>query len=357
MKRPRHGQGPARTVGRSPKPTKVYLFDPDHLEPGDVVLERGRGLISAGVATITRGSFSHALMWIDGTDFIEAMPTGVRVLSYARVPVTNPKNWRLLRPTSEHRLKGKLAADAARNMAFKTYDGWGAGLTVAGGRSIPNPRSLFCSQLVARAYQEAGLELLPSTTPEQFSPNDLARSTHLHEVQPVFREHIVGDDYPIAFLDRSRAFTGSGPDRQGEVDRLVFHSGIAEWRAQSATIDPKLSEPGNLSELLTALQAVGRPARDVIAERTRKAMHLHGYFNLADEGLAQIFDRLAAGHDYTDQLKGWRHSRDRFIANAATSRSISIAMSHELWGDLAEMYERLGGQLAALIDHVERSAT
>ena len=45
------------------------MFDPQGLRPGDVVLERGNTWRSTAIAIATGGRFSHALIWVGGTDF------------------------------------------------------------------------------------------------------------------------------------------------------------------------------------------------------------------------------------------------------------------------------------------------
>jgi uncharacterized protein YycO len=162
-------------VGETMKPLTISLFDPDALRLGDIVLERGPGMSSAIVAAVTGGHYSHALIWVGG-DFVEAMPGGVRSLSFARVPILNPTMWLLLRPTAAYQKLAERAAVEARGMAFKQYDTEGALRTVVGRRRDPVPTKLFCSQLIAEAYRRAGLELIPERRAGAITPNLLKRS-------------------------------------------------------------------------------------------------------------------------------------------------------------------------------------
>jgi hypothetical protein len=74
-----------------------WVFDPSILKPGDVVLERDDGKQSAAITGLDGGSFSHALFWLGGSDFIEATDGGSRVISFARVGVYKPSRWSALR--------------------------------------------------------------------------------------------------------------------------------------------------------------------------------------------------------------------------------------------------------------------
>jgi uncharacterized protein YycO len=98
---------------------KKWIFDPTKLMPGDIVLERGGGIRSKGVALADGGTYSHALLWLGNTDFIESLSGGVRVISFARVVVEKP-NLRFV----EAPVVAARATAAARNMAHKEYDLW-----------------------------------------------------------------------------------------------------------------------------------------------------------------------------------------------------------------------------------------
>jgi len=71
----------------------VSVFNPHRMLPGDVVLERGDAKHSSVITALTGGNFSHALLWLDGTDFIEAVTDGSRVISFARIHVHDPSRW------------------------------------------------------------------------------------------------------------------------------------------------------------------------------------------------------------------------------------------------------------------------
>lgn len=52
--------------------TKAWHIDHSALLPGDVLLEAGNTLFGGGVRAINGGDYSHPLLWLGNTDFIEA---------------------------------------------------------------------------------------------------------------------------------------------------------------------------------------------------------------------------------------------------------------------------------------------
>lgn len=106
------------------RPQSVWKFDPTALQPGDVILERGHSLISKGIRIFDRGRYSHALMWLDTANFIEAVDMGVRVISYPRFFIINPDEWTILRHPDPN--IGRLAAAEARSFSHMKYGITGA---------------------------------------------------------------------------------------------------------------------------------------------------------------------------------------------------------------------------------------
>jgi uncharacterized protein YycO len=140
--------------------TRLWRLDVSRLEAGDVLLERAPTATSAVIRGATRGAYSHALIWMGNTDFMEAVGDGVRAMPYARIVTSDPKRWSLLRLDSDPKA-AVAAATYARTHSFKDYN-----LTGAIASLLPTSRrarsiTLFCSQLVAVAYEAAGIDLCP----------------------------------------------------------------------------------------------------------------------------------------------------------------------------------------------------
>jgi hypothetical protein len=304
---------------------------------GDIVLERGTGTVSAIVAGVTGGRFSHALIWV-GTGFIEAVPDGVRALSFARVPIVDRDRWLLLRPLQDHFGIGERAAEETSRMVYKGYDAEGALRTVLGSRPAAAPTRLFCSQLVAEAYHRAGLDLLPSKRPEEVTPNMLAQSECLRRVELPLRrsDEVISGPYPLEFLDRSVAFKASPMFREAEVTRELYRS--VEARLKAAPLPHGLALPGNLGEVLDILPSLDHLAREEIADVLLTGMEALGYFNFLKPELQETWPQIRNEAAWHALVPGWRKTVDRFRNNAAAVDAIYQVWPHHLWRTLRTMH-------------------
>lgn len=324
----------------SPRASIIQLFDPSALQPGDVVLERGPGGGSAVVAGATNGHYSHALIWVGGGDFIEAMPDGVRSLSFARVPVVQPQNWRLLRVAPEHQVFATKAAEAARALAFNAYDKAGAIRSVMAPRFGPKPSYRFCSQLVAEAYEAAGLPLFEARAPGAVYPNILLESPRLLDTRlPLSAAQALWDaPYPPEMLDRSRAFRGSAMAEEGDIARAIFDAVVP--LLQTARLPPPFTELqiGVLNDVISILPLLppeeGRP----IADRLLAEMTDRNYFGLLAPLLVQFWGDVEPSPWWRAHAALWREARDRHRLNAERCHEASRQMPHPLWMKLRAMY-------------------
>lgn len=322
----------------------VQLFDPTRLELGDIVLERGTGPSSDLTAWSTGGEFTHALIWV-GDDFLEAMPDGVRSLSYYRVPVLDAAKWRLLRLAADSHGAGAQAAVNARNLAFKDYDLWGAMRTVLGPRQEPIPEKLFCSQLVARAYLDAKVSLVPGKAPEGVTPGDLAlHAKGLKTVDlPLQPGHGPGGEpYPDGLLDRSKAYQASPMAKERKINRELVLA--VRDRFEKLTPPDGHPPPGNLVELLILLPHFERAAALDIAGILLDRMNQTGYFRMLPGAMAPLwFGDAPLPHDYARAIAHHRQNAEACHANDSL-------MPHAIWQQLRAMYVMNALALEALVE-------
>ncbi len=319
---------------------------------GDIILERGKSLSGAMIAAATGGPYSHALMWVGGSDFIEAMPGAVRAISFARVPVIQPKNWLLLRAKPIHSAAASAAAIEARSAAFKHYDTEGAFRTVVGPRRQAAPGARFCSQLIAEVYERCGLSLLPGTAPEAIHPNMLRKiGSHVRTPLPLIpSENVQPGSYPPEFLDRSSAFRSSGMRREVEIAQTIFSAVEGRLRLVSIPASYDRPPPGNLHEALDLLPHLTPSEAAPIADGIVAAMEAEGYFTLLVAPIADMLPRVTQAARWTAQVETWEHSRQRHLTNAAGCAERYAAMPHPLWTRLQAMYAKNAIAFAALID-------
>jgi Permuted papain-like amidase enzyme, YaeF/YiiX, C92 family len=334
---------------------RLWRFDPSHLRAGDVVLEMGSGLHSKGIAAADHGDFSHALMWIGGTDFIEAVGEGARVISFARIIVEKRNKWTVLRLVDDAAHADKAAWEA-RRIAHKGYDLKGAINTKLRIRSKPDHTKLFCSQLVAEAYSRAGVSLVEGVTAEFVTPRMLQNESLLTRVEHPFveipREELSAAE---AILDRDQAYVGSSMSKEMAAARGAFEAVQARANALSAPQVRGIQfPPGNLSELLEVLQVVRTPAADELADALLEELDKRDYFNLFIEPFIplkmMLEDSVAKyragvlsreeGRALLNKLHidALRQTSDRFRQNAHVCQDTYARTKQKLWLRLATMY-------------------
>jgi hypothetical protein len=127
--------------------------------------------------------------------------------SHARLPGGGNR----FRPASPSPLpvateKAKAAAKRGEWYLSRGYSRAGAvGVEIPWLRD-PGRAALFCSQLVARAYDEAGVQVVPGKTPETTAPGDLLKSPLLRDVTASALVLIKTDEPPLYYLDDASHF-------------------------------------------------------------------------------------------------------------------------------------------------------
>lgn len=326
----------------------MFLFDPDRMKAGDVVLERGDGLGASITANATGGRYSHALIWIDGGDFIEAMPTGVRTLQYIRVPVIDPDNWLLLRLEDGREPEAKAAALHARNHCFKMYDLEAALRSPLMPRKSMSASAVFCSQLIADAYLSVGIELLPGRLPSSITPNDLSRSTALKQADTP----LIPAPYPaLRFfeeygLDRSSLYESAPMAAERDIAMRLYQRVKPEFEGIKWPGD---ETPGGLGDLQNILSFVDRSKADRIADILLNDMQEMGYFMLLIPHLNDLISsRTVAGRK--ELIPSYQHSYQRHIDNAKVCEAAFRRHPHQLWRELSNMYSINAVGFQALIE-------
>jgi len=158
-----------------------YCLDERRLRPGDVLLEKGSSGVSTLISWADEGEFSHAMIYGGGGQIVEAVLRGTVFISTRRIVTRSPGRWLHLRPRTALTPDQEAAITLAlRAHVFKPY----ATLGVLGTKAKPlqgvqGDRSLFCSQLVALAYDSIGIPVVPGNPPETVTPNMLLRDASI----------------------------------------------------------------------------------------------------------------------------------------------------------------------------------
>jgi hypothetical protein len=347
-------------------PHRIWLFNPEAMRDGDVVLEYGDTIYSRIIRAIDGGPFSHALIWAGNSDFVESVGGGVRILSFERVIIGDPAKWHMLRHADSE--IGQRAADAARRMVGKYYNARGAIGSVIPGVRQSRPDALYCSELVAEAYLNAGIDLSADLSPNKVTPRVLLESRLLNEVPlPIIECDAHRRARALRLLNRDEAFKGSLMDKEAEVARAAFSAVKQLLQLIPPVTDKRLKyPPGNLHELIDLLASL--PIEAVRAPMDGLLIHLRelGYFHLlekpAQEVREDIFEagmqlRLQpSSADGNSVLRAdlGRRSREydltaqRYLRNAEICERLTDRSPHGLWIELAAMHRRNYQQLLIL---------
>ncbi len=338
---------------------RLWVADAEALRDGDVLLEYGGTGKSPLIARFDGGTYSHALMWVGNTDFVEAVGSGVRVISYRRIIIETPNNWILLRQNDSS--LGQRAAIAARKFVGKRYDLLGAVGSKWPGTRMPDQELLFCSQLIAEAYLEAGLELVPGLASNNVTPRTL-EECQVFKQSPVPLVQLSADDCASAqaYLDRDDAYQGSFMDREARAARKAFNAVKPLLTGLPEVLVPGVGvPPGNLHELTDVLRCVPISVAAPIADRLLSELISVNYFHLLESPIAEevrdkiIRDGMALRYSaLTDEQRemiktelkaeyqSWGQTMERHHGNASVCYKEWTRTALPLWKELADMYRR-----------------
>lgn len=157
------------------------------LQPGDIILFKGKGIVSSLVKFFTKSKYSHAAMVLTDNMIIEAN-------WYKNVNIVE---FKYDSNTMEiYRLKGGLNANqqlillqSSYDMLNKYYDYaqlLGYVLERFIGKQYNNPLNfdnfIICSELIDKSYHKLGIDLVEYRSYGNVTPDDLAKSKHLERI-------------------------------------------------------------------------------------------------------------------------------------------------------------------------------
>ena len=140
-----------------------------------VALFKGHGVVSSLIQWQTRSIYSHAAIWLPGTErtVIESREfAGVREHEYT------PEEWAavdLFDVAGSDHLTWQIALSFARAQIGMPYDYWSVARFLTK-RPARENGTWFCSELVHKALSAAGIRLLARIPSAEVSPGELAVS-------------------------------------------------------------------------------------------------------------------------------------------------------------------------------------
>lgn len=158
----------------------MKAIDFRQLQPGDILLTTSQGATSWSVRTGTKSDISHAMLYVATSSVIDSTSDGVHARNLQKVFYEDDCAIYALRPIKHLTVEEMRTITAyARSVVGTKY-----ALREAV-RSVTKPKGSggvrqFCSRLVARAYLEAGIQLVDN--PDFCTPEQLKGSPLLQEL-------------------------------------------------------------------------------------------------------------------------------------------------------------------------------
>lgn len=171
---------------------KLYRLKPEALMVGDVIASTvPDDKFSKAIRFYTGGDFSHVALVVTRDILCEAADFGVLNSSPYRLIVQDPKHLAVFRPKQD-RIDFPTSSEKRELLSSACADMWLAyyGMAKALGVAIPPLRlladdhSYYCSELVARAYARAGIDVCPGILPHKTTPQMIIKSDVFVRVDP-----------------------------------------------------------------------------------------------------------------------------------------------------------------------------
>jgi hypothetical protein len=239
-----------------------YEIDPNKLQIGDILLVTDYDdKPSSIIRFFTASDYSHAAICNEFGSFIEAQTIGVKRLTYNRIRVSSESAFAVLRVRDEFDSDGglrKRAAAIAGEFLSHEYDFARAATSIVPLISLQGNAKVFCSHLVALAYERAGIKLV-DLPPDKVVPGAFCSSIKLRDVSSEVRCHTL---LPIA---TTRPLNPAAEELKAH--RSVMNNGKIRERIRQLGVATPPSFHGLVKELLvqqdSALDAMIRGSFEV----------------------------------------------------------------------------------------------
>lgn len=181
-----------------------FTLDPLKLKEGDIILTRNkRGVKSWLIRIFTASPFSHAALYVGNNSYMEAIGCGVRAQNIFRETFRKKTDVIVLRNAKMTPAEKQKVVEYVRyrhGMAYSVLDAIKSGLSVILGVKIPfkmKENQTFCSQLVASAYGDIGMESFNGRKALFTRPKDIYKEKKFSRIEDVYRE-ITDEEKEIA---------------------------------------------------------------------------------------------------------------------------------------------------------------
>ncbi|WP_261859280.1 YiiX/YebB-like N1pC/P60 family cysteine hydrolase [Photobacterium sanguinicancri] len=157
----------------------MYLLDRTKLKPGDIILTRSNEKNSSLICKITKSDFSHAILHVGESSYIHSDPYGVHSSNIQRLLIDELRFAKVVRVDNPVAIEKAIAY--ARLQVGTSYSKVSAANAFAKVFTKLDAKRQFCSRLVAKAFESAGVRLVANS--DACLPQEIADSIFVHEVK------------------------------------------------------------------------------------------------------------------------------------------------------------------------------
>lgn len=157
----------------------MYLLDRTKLRAGDIILTRSNEKNSSLICKLTKSDFSHAILYVGESSYIHSDPLGVHSSNIQRLLIDEVRHVRVMR--LEDSIAIEKAISYARLKIGTSYSKVSAANAFIKAFSKLDSTRQFCSRLVARAFESAGVTIVANS--DSCLPQEIADSRFLYEVK------------------------------------------------------------------------------------------------------------------------------------------------------------------------------
>ncbi len=246
------------------------IINPDKLIPGDIILTNQKGFVSVLIRYFTFGKFSHAMLYLGRSSYIEAIGLGVHARNLLRFNFKSQARCRVYRLKDEHQYSVSDAICYARSWhgsAYSVCDAMKAGLINIFESVLPFRFSMtkqFCSRLVTEAYHTAGVNLCNKHF-TRVRPVDLQKSDKLICIEDCYL------DIDSDFTDKIKK-----PSYIDIQDKATVEMMRGIWKI----LKKFKIEIGGVSEITKGLLQVPLSKRNDIDRKISEIIKKSGYLEL-----------------------------------------------------------------------------
>lgn len=149
------------------------------MKPGDIILTRSNEKNSSLICRVTKSDFSHAILHVGESSYIHSDLNGVHSSNIQRLLINEPQYVKVLRVNDPIVIEKVITY--ARLQVGTSYSKFSAVNAYAKVFTKLDAKRQFCSRLVAKAFESAGVKLVENS--DACLPQEIADSIFVHEVK------------------------------------------------------------------------------------------------------------------------------------------------------------------------------